>query len=351
MKIIDYFLKNKMFNTTNITVLDIGARAAKVGNWAVFGQGLRYLGFEPDEKECTRLNEEVAQKKVSWEERYFPLALGKNNEKRIFYNTEKPQCSSLLEPNPAPLEGFSVVDYLTIKNTNEVNTNTLDQWANMYFIPSVDFIKIDTQGAELEILQGGRELVDSVLGLEIEVEFLDVYKNQPLFGDIDAWIRSKGFILFDISKIFGKRLTVSQEFQSNGQLVWGDALYFRDVNYIFNKSQNAESYVNILLKLAAIADLYGIPDYSLYVLEKTVERYSKHLGNEIQVINKMKSDVKTLLDKSNLPKNGTTYSVAEYSFMSKFFHFLSILSPKISKKLGIKTETVKPSYFWREKKR
>lgn len=350
MKIVEYLLNNSKINITKFTVLDIGSRRAKVGHWGVFGNKLSYFGFDPDKEECARLNTAVTQKNVPWEEIYFPLALGRNNEKRVFYNTDKPQCSSLIEPNPDSLDGFSVADYLRIKETSKIHTNTLKQWAHTNNIPSADFIKIDVQGAELEILQGGENFIDSVSGLDVEVEFLEVYKKQPLFGDVDAWIRSKGFILFDISKIFGKRLTVSEELDSNGQLVWGDALYFKDVNHIFSKSRDEGYCFEALLKLVAIADLYGVPDYSLYVLKKAAEKYAELLGNKLQSVEKIIVDIQTLLNEGCMAGHKANYSIADRSPIGAFCNFISGLSPKISGRLGIKSDVANPGYFWKEHK-
>src|SRR5207249_2189584 len=65
--------------------------------------------------------------------------------------------------------------------------------------PYGEFIKLDTQGSELDIL---RTVDDSqwpdVLAVEVEVEFAELYTNQPLFFDVDGFLRSKGMVLFDL---------------------------------------------------------------------------------------------------------------------------------------------------------
>ena len=57
----------------------------------------------------------------------------------------------------------------------------------------IDFVKLDIQGGELNALEGFGESLNSCLGLEIEVEFAEIYKSQPLFGDIHNYLSSKGF--------------------------------------------------------------------------------------------------------------------------------------------------------------
>ena len=282
MHILNNIIRNDLLSI--LTVLDIGARNANPGRWQAFTKKLNYLGFEPDQEECLRLNDSVKRRNSIWKEQYFPFAIGKAEEKRDFYITKEPECSSLLEPSPETLDGFSVVTKLELKEKISVNTLNLSQWAEEFSIQSVDFIKLDVQGAEFEILNGAEKLLEKVLCIEVEVEFLEVYRKQPLFSDVDKWLRSKGFVLFDIKKIYGRRSILPEGIESNGQLTWGDALYFRDINYLLSQISNLECSVESLFKLAAIADLYGRPDYSMYALDRAVEMGPHCLGDNLDSI-------------------------------------------------------------------
>ncbi len=340
MQILQYLIKSEMLNT--VTVLDVGARSADLGHWTALGRKLRYLGFEPDMEECERLNT-IAIGRKTFEERYFPIVLGKDNEDRIFYIAEDPACSSLLEPNSGSFKEFSFNEKIVVKTEIKVRTYTLMEWASRYSVSEVDFIKLDVQGAELEILKSGGDVVGSVLGLEIEVEFIEIYKNQPLFGDIDAWVRSKGFILFDISKAFCKRLVVAEDVPSHGQLTWGDAIYLRDVNSLFKEPEGVQACADKLVKLAAIADLYGRPDYSLFVLEKAIEKYSKFLGDKLYDINCIISEVRSHLAKADKNKEQTTEGVFE-----RFRNCIAVLYGKKSQNLSAETEERSRGYIWRK---
>jgi len=62
----------------------------------------------------------------------------------------------------------------------------------------LDFIKLDTQGSELDILKGSDKILRSpLIGLEIEMEFISLYKDQPLFGDVVNFLGSKNFQFID----------------------------------------------------------------------------------------------------------------------------------------------------------
>jgi len=42
--------------------------------------------------------------------------------------------------------------------------------------------------------------LNNVVGIEVEVEFSELYEKQPLFNDVDNFIRDKGFELFDLRR-------------------------------------------------------------------------------------------------------------------------------------------------------
>lgn len=305
-----------------IVVLNVGARGANLHKWKSLGPNLRYCGFEPDEEECRRLNEAAARKDVPWEERYFPIALGKDNGERVFYVTENPECSSLLEPNSESFAEFPIAQHVVLKHTVAVSTYSLSHWAQLYSNPVVDFIELDVQGAELEVLQGAQDVLNHTAGLLVEVEFIEVYKNQPLFGEVNDWMRSQGFILFDILPKYKNRL--SEKIESLGQLVWGDALYLRDVRSLFTGPKSPDQHYLRLLKLAAIADLFERPDYALYALERATEEYPEYLGEHRATVTGGIPEIRVLLGHSEHLERGE--DLKRFSLANRFGKVFSKLS-------------------------
>ncbi len=98
-------------------------------------------------------------------------------------------------------------------------------------IDSVDFVKIDVQGGELAILQGGEKFFkENIIGLEVEVSFAPMYINQPLFSDVDIFAREKlGLELWDIRKAYWKYKQKKYKTPLKGRLIFGDALYLRPI--------------------------------------------------------------------------------------------------------------------------
>ena len=90
-----------------------------------------------------------------------------------------------------------------------------------------DFIKIDTQGTELDIMCGGDTLLDSpIIGLEVEVEFIQLYEEQYLFGDVCTHLKNKGYEFFSFVNIC-RWERERERFTLFGQAVFGDGLFLR----------------------------------------------------------------------------------------------------------------------------
>jgi hypothetical protein len=58
---------------------------------------------------------------------------------------------------------------------------------------AIDFIHIDTQGAELTVLQGGKKTLEHVRAVWCEVSKIELYKNQPLKEEVIKWMNNEGF--------------------------------------------------------------------------------------------------------------------------------------------------------------
>ena len=64
-----------------------------------------------------------------------------------------------------------------------------------------DFVKMDVQGAELDVLKGLSRNIDSVEFILLECSIVRYNKGAPLFEDVVSFLRSLGFCLFDIIDI------------------------------------------------------------------------------------------------------------------------------------------------------
>lgn len=209
-----------------ISVLDIGASLGErppyqslvdVGRASV-------IGFEPNTEECERLNNMYGAP-----HRFFPHFIG-DGQDGIFYETNWMPTGSLFEPNTRLLEKFqNLAEWTTVVAKHPVKTMRLDDIAE---ITDVDFFKIDVQGSELSVFRNSLTALASTLVIQTEVEFVEVYKGQPMFADVDLFLRNAGF-QFHAFRGVGSR--AFKPFAPNGdpnaamsQVLWSDALYVRD---------------------------------------------------------------------------------------------------------------------------
>ena len=94
------------------------------------------------------------------------------------------------------VERFPALAGGQVERTVAVNLTTLDEWRAANGGERVDVVKIDTQGSELQVLEGAADALATVRAVEVEVEFNPLYEGVCLFGDIDRFLRSHGFVLW-----------------------------------------------------------------------------------------------------------------------------------------------------------
>lgn len=265
-----------LLDSIQMTVGIVGSR--KIGEqddygqqgWHYFGKNLTIYGFDADADACEAANAEIAERSdITWNEVHIPLALGRSCEERTLYVTNDPMCSSLYPPNEAFIARFDRLTELAgLDFEVDVETTTLDRFCEIEKVSEIDFLQIDVQGADLDVLHGATNfLVKSVLAVQIEVEFSELYKGQPLFADVDIFLRGQGFSLFDLYRSHLRRgsAPITSEAHS-GQILWGEAFYLRDL-LLADTTLSRFQTPNYLLKLACIADILDFTDYAVEILE------------------------------------------------------------------------------------
>lgn len=223
-----------------LIILDVGCRWGFADKFIDDVENILVYGFDPDVEECERLDRFYHNENI----RLVPIGLSDLPGKRKLFLTNEPACSSLYQPDAMLTENYPALNCAKEMSTIDVDVSTLDIWAESVGINYVDYIKIDTQGSELAILKGGEKVLQSVRFLEIEVEFNPIYKGQPIFSDVDFFLRKHGFVLWKFSNIVHyaqkgesditmKKDTINYDHYRfehevrGGQLYWADAFYVR----------------------------------------------------------------------------------------------------------------------------
>ena len=227
------------------------------------------IGFEPNPVALAKLNEMKGPT-----ETYLPYAIGDGKRHTLNF-CQAPGMTSLLTPNRQVLEllhGFP--EWGTVIGTEEVDTKRLDDVAET---DGIDMVKIDIQGGELMALSHAKKRLKTTLVIQTEVEFMPMYEGQPLFSDVDIFLRKQGFMLHrfypTVSRVVRPLLVDNNIYAELSQLTWADAIFIRDLTRLELLSDQQ------LLKTAAILhDCYGSIDVVLHLLAAHDTRTGGVLG-------------------------------------------------------------------------
>jgi FkbM family methyltransferase len=134
----------------------------------------------------------------------YNCALAEKETEMDFYVADNRQSSSLLKPK------LHLTEHPTVHFTDVVRipVKTLDS----FNIIDCNFLNMDIQGYELNVLKGAEKTLENIEVIYTEVNIEEVYENNSLLSDLDDWLESKQF------KRIWKYITPHK---------WGDALYVK----------------------------------------------------------------------------------------------------------------------------
>ena len=256
-----------------IHAMDVGAAGGVAPHWRDYLPVLEVDCFEPDGEECA-LRQRDSPSNIHW----FPVALAGATGRRHFYVLNRATGSSLYPPNDPVILEYSGRSYAGVRRVVEVDCVSLADFLTEHRRPMPLLMKLDTQGTELEILSSlAPAQLEGLLCVELEVEFLELYKGQPTFGDVHAFMQHNGFRLLDLRTHRSYRNANDETFHYlrkylhtaagtsalSAELVAGDALYVRDE---FARA-SSESKVR-LTSFLCLLRMYGFYDLAFWLVEK-----------------------------------------------------------------------------------
>lgn len=271
----EYLMQNEVLRKEKFFLFDVGASEGIASYWNSFGKNLSGVGFDPLVNECNRLNTINPFPGVTYVASYIVSEIAEIDRYRgaIIHNHAARSSSS------AYLKKFNI-DYAKqyfnkgdecIYSENRIS---LDRYCLENKIENVDFIKVDTDGADYAVLRGAERLLreGNVLGLYVESQFHgEAHPYANTFRNIDHFLVENGFSLFDLStwrytkaQLPGKFLYKLPAQTVTGQICWGDALYFKD--FIYMKNQGKQISTLEIIKMACIQEIFGLPDCAAELL-------------------------------------------------------------------------------------
>lgn len=209
---------------SGISLVDIGAAGGLQDRWKPFSRFVDLVAVEPDPRAKESIERLENSSLRSLHRVNSPLA---STFREIdFYLCKHPRQSSVLKPNLEHFAKYNDGHKWNVERVEQMSAITLDSALASKIQP--DFLKLDTQGSELDILQGAKTTLHSCLGIEVEVEFREMYQSQPLFGDLSKFLLDNEFDFVDFVA-FGKweRSRPDGLRTFLGELVHADALFLR----------------------------------------------------------------------------------------------------------------------------
>ena len=209
-----------------ITIVDIGAQQLPDEDhvYAAMGQydvPKNIVGFEPLEK----LNAVNGAHKSSEDTQLLATFVG-DGELHTFHINKPESTSSLLPFNELVTHELVGLSALATKTTELVQTQRLDESLVNYSY--IDFLKLDIQGFELPALLNSTQVLERTQVVHCEVSFLEIYRGQALFSEIEIFLREMGFSFIDFSFSCRYPYHNSSNRVAHDRLGWADAIFFRE---------------------------------------------------------------------------------------------------------------------------
>lgn len=227
-----------------------------------------------------------------------------SNEVEVdFYHTNFSHCSSLYKPSQNFINRYEKLrDSFNVNQKTRYKTTTLDNLK----LDGVSYIKIDTQGSELDILKGAQKTLENAIALEIEIEFDKFYEDQPLFDDVFKFMHNNGFELIDFTHF--SRIRADNDSLNRGKLVSADAVFFKKPEFLIG-----ENMTNAYILLSIIYDKYDLAICLLEKLKLNFEllKHVKRIDNNERKINNFFNKFLKILNLVTL-NNNKYYKMINY---------------------------------------
>ncbi len=248
-----------------LRLIDVGVLGGVGEHWLFFGDYLEVWGFDPLEEAIAPLR---AANKHPDRMHYFNIALGDKDEMRPFrFYPENPFSSHFAASNGCD---NSAID----AKWQDVPLRRLDTLFAEGVVGPVDFMKMDAETYEVEIVRGAQQFFaeSGIFGVESETSFFRTPRNpRSHFVELLEELGPLGFDVYDagihrapkvaMARGFPRQTQDGHKMRAVGRAWAFDFLFLRGF-----EGEHSEVDVDRLLKMIAIAETYGLQDVGLSIL-------------------------------------------------------------------------------------
>jgi FkbM family methyltransferase len=248
-----------------VNVADVGAADGPEGRWSGIRGLVRFVTFEPNPRAGAAAD---AQGDVN-----FPIGLWSSKCRKTLHLTRHPDSSSVCNLNFDLLQDFQAKAGVELAGTTEIDLDTLDNCLAQRPELAPQFLKVDVEGGDLEVLKGATDALSrSVLGIRTEAPLVEIHKGAPQLWDIYAFLRPRGFVLFHFSRVQWVRNNGLTGYSSQPQYIWGDAVFFLSRAAFCKRLESAAPEVRaaMLTRYVVILLCHGVHDYAIELIESAV---------------------------------------------------------------------------------
>ena len=250
-----------------LCLIDVGSAKGMMNRWKVIKDEVYAYGFEPDSGARQKLQQSTEFSGGGNIDS--PYALSDKKEKLELNILKKPSHSAALEPNHEVSNRFPQRHPKGFELDYKVTVDACD--LDSIDFEAKDFIKIDVQGYELKVLKGAESSLNELLGLEVEIEFFEMYKNQCSFGEINDYLLNRDFEFIDFTSL--TRWERDTEKNTLGICMGGDAFFLRSPEFVFSKYKEDSEKLAAYLSICLIYKRYDfiVTTLRLFDLENNVD--------------------------------------------------------------------------------
>jgi len=278
-------IERRLWGESPFFLLDVGCSGGIERQWHRFGEHLRAVGFDPLVAEVERLNSSNTHPGITYEaafvtcRNYAGLCPPELQRDRIASKNDDPfpRVSAVAAQSRSDVPYVQQVFNAGAPVVMSERRVVLDDYVNPSEHAHVDFVKVDTDGHDIEAVLGAEAIMTAggILGLHVEVQLhgaIHPYANT--FANIDRFLRQQGFTLFGLTTYQYSRKELPAPFvfdlaaqTTSGQVVWGDALYCRDLGSPdYDRMWPYAITSERVLKLACLFDIFDLPDCAAELL-------------------------------------------------------------------------------------